>query len=194
MLSRAGTLTCILFLYMIGTIGAMPSPPSTHSITPISLAPASHILQKLFDQLIAYDIIQARSVLDETLKSVYELSDHQRRLDTMMTRPVQVREAHINNCRNAEMFFRSGQNGSDILQTLMIDHLVLAALVRVERAFLFELMFSIYLYDVATPTEIPDIPWSDDAMASLLTDHAVDRRYIMWQAYLLGCYIYSNTN
>lgn len=179
-------ITCFVLATFFSTL--MHAMPQT---TTLNLAPASTTLQKLFDQLIDYDIIQARGVLDEALKSIYELADHRHRLETMMTRPVQVREAHINNCRNAEAFFRRGQNGSDILQTLMIDHLVLASSVREERAFLLELMFSIYLYDVATPTEIPDIPWSDDSMASLMTDHAVNRSYKMWQAYLLGCYIYT---
>jgi len=150
----------------------------------VDLAPASTTLQLLFDQLLAYDGRQARDVLDQTIDAVKDLDNYRHQLDHVMTSPMQLRTAHINNCRNAREVFRNGLNGADILQTLMIDHLVLVTSTDEELTFLIEPMFSVYLNDVATPTNIPNIPWYRREMIALLLEHAGKKEYYHWQNYL----------
>ena len=167
----------VLFALLVSLIHALPHATIEH------LTPASILLQKLFDQLIAYDHLQARYVLDQALISVPDLEHSRRHLDEMIK---QLRESHLNNCQNVELIFRRGRNGADLLQLLIVDHLVLATSNKEERAFILELMFSIYLHDVATPTEFPDIPWNDDAMAALMMEHATMKKYNLWHDYLSG--------
>lgn len=180
-MSRAGALMLLLYLHIIGTY-AMPHLHSTH--TTISLAPASQILQTLFDQLLAHNPHQAKSVLDHCIESISHLGTNRNHINAVRHR--QLRQDHIDSCRIAQSNFRNGQNGPDILQTMIIDHLILCMSIRFERALLLELMLSIYFSDVVTILEIPAIPWGDDELAALLLDHAVDYGYYTWQSFLLN--------
>lgn len=157
---------------------AMPTIVSSSST--ISLTPASLQLEKMFYQLVNYNDQLAHAVLNHVIEEVNNLSEIRYR----STSPQRHRSAHIESCTDAYRFFNRGRNGWDILQMLLVEHLRLLMSVDLENKLINALMFSIYLHDMESLSEIPDIPWSDDAIAETLLKHAQNRHYETWTTIL----------
>lgn len=146
----------------------------------ISLEPAAIRLETFFDQLIDYNIIEAHNVLDNVLLSLTYLAEYRSH-----SRSSHSRQRHIEDCNDTARFYNRGQNGADILQMLLIDHLSLLMSIQNETKFLMNLMFSIYIHDKADPREIPTIPRTSADIKEVLRNHARERHYQSWQTILI---------
>lgn len=171
-------------LYLVWLTTRVTMMPFMHCSKPsIDLHTVSNAIESMFDRLVLDDVGRAHQVLDLAIKAARNpFAGH-----VIAVAPAQVqwnaRIAHVRRCRHIEEYgFRSFAIFGSVVQ----EHFNLLMSVTAENRLLLCMMLSIYLYDVGE--EGADaaalVSSCDDMMATLLLEHAKEKKYQTWETFL----------